>query len=84
MLSFSKALNIQYYIAGTFSPTARPLTGYFGVTSNNKTVSCQKSLIGQYAKSMTSEGNSALCSAREQSMIEGGMMIAFRAFRLLC
>ena len=33
------------------------------MTSSNKTVSRQKSLSGQHAKSMTSEGNSALLPA---------------------
>ena len=53
--------NSHCYIAGNFFPTLHDLIGHFKVmTSNNKTVSCQNLRVGNIAKSMTSEGNSAL------------------------
>ena len=50
------------------------------MTSNNETVSCQN-MSGQNYKIYASEGNSALLPTtavvRKQSMIEGGVMMAF-------
>ena len=53
------------YIAEFFSPTARSFIGYFEVTWNlTIKLLCAKSLwAGSSAKSMTSEGNSALLPA---------------------
>ena len=63
------------YIAGNVLPTARALIrGH--MTSNNKTVSRRNLWAGNIAKSMTSEGNSALLPANvdRRSQLQLGLM----------
>ena len=65
-LKFGGLNKVRCYIAGIFFPTAHALIGYSvlgHMTSYDETVSHKNLSAGNIAKSMTSEGNSALLPA---------------------